>query len=80
VNQKFQWDEDAAAFVRGRAATESEWHAQAIAIHDARIPLGPSASLADSKRSRRLHDEILEDCSAGPWRHGNKPRRKQSVD
>jgi hypothetical protein len=67
---KFQWDEDAVAFVRRRTAAGSEWHAQAIAIHDARIPLGRAAGLADSSPNRLRHDEILEHCSAGPWRHG----------
>jgi len=61
---KFASDEEAIAFVREMAATGSQWHAQAIAIHDAKIPM--SLWIHDA----RLHEQILERCSAGPWRHG----------
>jgi len=61
---KFASDEEAIQFVRQRAEAGSQWHAQAIAIHEARIPLslwipGPT-----------LHEQILERCSVGPWKHG----------
>src|SRR5437868_1966096 len=36
---KFAGDEEAIEFVRRRAKAGSPWHAQAIAIHDARIPM-----------------------------------------
>jgi hypothetical protein len=61
---KFASDEEAIEFVRRRAAAGSRWHAQAITIHDGRIPM--SLWLPD----RTLSEQILERCSAGPWRHG----------
>jgi hypothetical protein len=61
---RFGSDAEAIEFVRGRADEGSEWHARAVTIHEAMIPL--SLWIPDPK----LHEQILACCSAGPWLHG----------
>src|SRR3990172_8668989 len=39
TDPQFASDDEAIAFVRRRAEAGSQWHAQAIAIHDAGVPL-----------------------------------------
>ncbi len=70
IEPKFQNDEEAVEFVRGKAAAGSQWHAQSLAIHDARIPVRQAANSGNLPLSRQLTGAILEHCSAGPWRHG----------
>jgi hypothetical protein len=61
---KFASDKEAIQFVRSKAEAGSPWHAQAVAIHEARIPM--SIWMTDCT----LHEQILERCSPGPWHHG----------
>lgn len=75
VEPKFDSDEEAIEFVRHRGRAGSAWHAEALAIHEAKIPVysrfcDAQGSSVSPSYATRILEEILDHCSAGPWRHG----------
>lgn len=75
IEPKFSSDAAAIKYVRCQAMAGCAWHAAALAIHEARIPVlsrfrtPPESSLPPVSPARTL-GEILARCSAGPWQHG----------
>lgn len=75
IEPKFGSDQEAIEFVRYQALAGSAWHAEALAIHEANIPVYSRFRQAHGFSvspfyTARILEEILVRCSAGPWQHG----------